>query len=86
MDWTELIAWLGWAVTIVSALWNGWRPAFLRPEDLSPKRAQLVNAYGRLDSVRTITGPPPKFIECSAGRYYLDNRTTGTHYTYRKQS
>lgn len=83
MDWTELIAWIGWAATVGVAWWNGWRPGVLKPPDLSPHKAQLVNAEGRLDGVRTFAGPPPPAIESRAGRYVLDRRAQGPHFTYR---
>lgn len=85
MGLTELIAgigWAGWGLTLAVCYVRGWRP--WAPPDLSPKRAQLVNDQGRLDSVRTITGPPPTVIEARAGVYRLDRTTTGPHYTYRK--
>lgn len=81
MDWTELVAWIGWAATLGTALYRGWRPWTVTP--LGTARAQLFNAQGRLDSVRTFTGKAPASFTCRAGVYVLDKTAQGAHFTYR---
>lgn len=81
MIWLALVGWVGWALTLAYCVSNGWRPFAKAPE--GPRKAQLFNAAGRLDSVRTFTGHPPASFICRAGTYTLDKTAQGPHFTYR---
>ena len=72
----------GVLVSALFALWRGWRPFGTN----GPRQAQLLNEAGRLDSVRTVIGPPPARIVCRAGVYARDRRATGDHLVYRRQA
>ena len=78
------LAWIAWGVW---ALWRAWPrardPAV--PVGLPPvcRSAMLLNAEGRLDSVRTLTGPPPVQMTTRGTTYVLDRAASQTHWVYR---
>lgn len=49
-----------------------------------PRKAMLLSADGRLDSVRTLIGPPPDAIACAAGTYHRDRTAQSDHWVYRR--
>jgi hypothetical protein len=86
MAWLAAAGWLLLAVSLVVAWRNGWRPPLMQPEPLVPRKALLLNAQGRLDSVRTITGTPPLQIVCRAGVYNRDLTAISSHLVYRRRA
>jgi hypothetical protein len=85
MDLGHVVLALGWLVTGALWYWRSRPVPIVLPEPISPllvKKALLLNAEGRLDSVRTLTGAPPDAITCAAGSYQRVD-ATGDHWVYR---
>ncbi len=86
MAWLAACGWLLAVVSLVVAWRRGWRPSFLAPEPIETRKALLLNAQGRLDSVRTFTGTPPLQIVCRAGVYHRDVTAISPHLVYRRRN
>lgn len=78
MDWTELIAWIGWVVSSAGWAWCARRarlhrcvvdppPSHVNPDDLITQ-AVLVDGSGQPESIRILRSTPPKEYTRPHGR------------------
>ena len=86
LDWfgPAEVAWFAWGGY---ALWQRYRPIPDAPvvmtSPIEAKQAMLLNALGRLDSVRTLIGEPPPAIQTARATYHLDRTISSDHWMYR---
>lgn len=80
------LAWAGWWLWTHRRRRSTWAPSSTAPVVVYRSRpANLLNAQGVLDSVRTIFGEPPSELHTNRTTYYLDHAAVGPHWIYRSR-